>query len=181
MQIKTIKMLNSAFFIAMGIVLPFGFHISGMGGTIFLPMHIPVLIAGLMLGPYLGALVGMITVVLSTLLTGMPPVIPMLPIMFFELGVYGFLTGFFFKRKGMNIWGSLILTMIGGRMAAGLVVWVLVHMGGFEQLPVNFLVFIYGSILKGFPGIVVQLIFIPLLFKFLIKAGVVEERRKYRI
>ncbi len=171
-------MLNGSFLISMGIVLPMGFHAVGIGGAIFLPMHIPVLIAGLMLGPCWGALIGMLTVLLSTLLTGMPPVIPMLPIMFFELGVYGFLTGFTFEKRGRNIWISLLIAMLGGRMAAGMVVWVMVHITGFGGLPVNPLIFVYGSIIKGLPGIIMQLMFIPLLFKFLAKAGVLEEKKK---
>ncbi len=72
---KSKKIVLSAIFIAFGIIMPMIFHTVNLAGTIFLPMHIPVLIAGFLLGPTCGALVGIIT----PILTGMPPIIPMMP------------------------------------------------------------------------------------------------------
>ncbi|WP_335876829.1 hypothetical protein [Anoxybacter fermentans] len=36
------------------------------------------------------------TLVLSSFLTGMPPIILMVPIMFVELGIYGLVIGYFY-------------------------------------------------------------------------------------
>ena len=46
--------------VAAGIILPMMFHAVGMG-KVFLPMHIPVLLAGFMVGPIIGGLVGFLT------------------------------------------------------------------------------------------------------------------------
>lgn len=161
------KIVFMAIFITMGIVLPIAFHFTGTGlGAIFLPMHIPVILCGCILGPFAGFIVGMVTPVLSSLLTGMPPFLPILPIMFFELSVYGLIIGYLFKVLHWNIYSSLLVTMVVGRITAGLVVWFLVTVFAFN-LPANPLLYIWGITVKGFPGILIQLILIPLLARYL--------------
>jgi niacin transporter len=76
----------------MGVVLPFAFHSFPLGGRIFLPMHIPVFIAGLVLGPVSGLIVGLGAPIVSALLTGRPTVFYMIP-MVFELSAYGVVAG----------------------------------------------------------------------------------------
>ena len=72
---KVKKIAYAGLFIAMGILLPQLFHLSGLpqSGSIFLPMHIPVLFAGFILGPLYGALIGVLLPIISAILTGMPP------------------------------------------------------------------------------------------------------------
>ena len=166
MNIK--KIVYTAFFIALGIVLPMLFHlIGGPGlGRVLLPMHLPVIIGGAFLGPIAGLIIGLITPLLSSLFTGMPPVIPMLPIMIAELGIYGLIMGYFFYRIKMNVYLSLILTMLAGRIAASFVVMVLVFGFGF-QLPANPLIYIYGTITAGFPGIIGQLLIVPIVLRYI--------------
>ncbi|MEW6756351.1 MAG: hypothetical protein AB1505_36070, partial [Candidatus Latescibacterota bacterium] len=65
----------SAVFAALGMGVPVLFHALGLGPT-FLPMLLPVLAAGLSLRPLAAALVGLVTPLLSGLLTGMPPLVP---------------------------------------------------------------------------------------------------------
>ena len=55
-------------FVAIAIVLPIFFHMTGLGST-FLPMHIPVLIAGFIVGPVYGLAVGVVSPLLSGLIT----------------------------------------------------------------------------------------------------------------
>ncbi|MFW6034731.1 MAG: ECF transporter S component [Halothermotrichaceae bacterium] len=168
MKITTRKLMLMSIFIALGIVLPIGLHLFGTGlASIISPMHIPVLIAGLVLGPVSGLIVGAVTPLLSSLITGMPPVLPMLPIMFVELSLYGLLTGYLFKNKKLNIYLSLIISMIIGRIGTGVVVWSLVHIFNITNLPANPLLFIEGTIVKGLPGIIIQLILIPIVVKYL--------------
>src|SRR6056297_2833163 len=151
---KTRKLVLMALLIALGIILPIAFHLFGTGlASIFSPMHIPIFIAGAFLGPFAGILVGAITPVLSTLFTGMPPIIPMLPIMFVELIIYGFMTGYLFKVKRINIYISLIISMLMGKIGAGVVVWFLVNIFNINFLPP--LIFIQGTIIKGMPGIII--------------------------
>lgn len=162
---KTKLMVYTAIFIALGLVLPIAFHFTGGGGPVFLPMHIPILLGGALLTPAAGLLIGIITPILSSLLTGMPPVLPTLPIMIVELALYGLTIAFLSKK--FNIYFSLIMSMIVGRIGAGLVVTFLVHFLNF-RLPANPFIYIWGTITTGLPGIIIQLIFIPILYKYLL-------------
>jgi len=46
---KTTELIYSGLFVAFGLILPQLFHLFGGTGPIFLPMHIPVLLAGFFL------------------------------------------------------------------------------------------------------------------------------------
>lgn len=151
---------RGAVLVAVGVLLPMIFHAAGASGSIFLPMHIPVLIAGLLLGPAVGTLVGLLTPVCSTLLTGMPPLFPSLPIMLPELAVYGGFAGILRRRFGLI--PALIGAMLLGRLAAGVMVWLLAQ---FVALPWTPVVYLAAMVTKGIPGMIVQLLFVPLLVK----------------
>ncbi|MEG3041536.1 MAG: ECF transporter S component, partial [Clostridium sp.] len=99
----TINMVISALFIAIGILLPQMFHSLGMSGTIFLPMHIPVLLCGLICGWRYGALVGIIIPLFSSVLTGMPPIYPVGVSMAFELAAYGAASGILSKKTNTMV------------------------------------------------------------------------------
>ncbi len=68
-----------------------------MGGY-FLPMHIPVLVAGLTLGSTLGFIIGLVSPIVNHLITGMPP-IPIYWIMLVELSLYGLVSGFYTQNQ----------------------------------------------------------------------------------
>ena len=89
---NTRNLILTAMFIAIGVVLPQAFHMIPNAGSVVLPMHIPVLIAGFAVGPLLGAICGFFTPLLSHLIFGMPPAM-VLPSMLCELTVYGLMTG----------------------------------------------------------------------------------------
>lgn len=145
-------------FIAIGLILPMAFHVLGPGTT-FLPMHIPVLIAGFALNLPIALLVGVLTPLLSSLLTGMPLIFPVLPFMIFELASYAAGTSYLYRIRKWNVYVSLIVTMIVGRIAAMATVWVLVNYTT-AKLP-NPLVFITTAVTVGIPGIIIQLLLIP--------------------
>ncbi len=155
---KTRKIVISGLLIAIGVLLPIIFHSMSMGGQIFLPMHIPVLIGGILLGPFYGTLIGITTPLLSSFLTGMPPAFPMLPIMVFELGTYGLTSGYIAKLYPKKVVLPLLGGMVDGRISAALVVFVLSRFFGVKLSP---LLFLKGAILTGLPGILIQLIIIP--------------------
>ena len=53
MKSTTKKLVSCALCIAIGVLLPMTFHVIPNGGSVFLPMHIPILICGLFCGaPY---------------------------------------------------------------------------------------------------------------------------------
>lgn len=153
--------------IAIGILLPMLFHALGLGGPVFLPMHIPVIIFGAFLSPVLALLVGMLTPLLSALITGMPIIFPIAPIMILELGIYGLVMSLLlYKKKDVKITKfiiSLLIAMVAGRVAAGIAVFLLVNLAG-AKLPANPLIFIKGAIITGLPGLIIQIIIMPLLY-----------------
>ena len=159
------KIVLSGLFVALGIILPIMFHTVNLAGTIFLPMHIPVLISGFLLGPLYGGLVGLLTPILSGFMTGMPPVVPVMPIMVFELIGYGIISGILFKKTN-KVSISLIGAMIVGRLF-GLVGAYIVSMTIAPQ--VNPFMFMFGNVAQTTPGLLIQLIFIPILIKSLYK------------
>lgn len=159
---KTKKMILSGIFIAFGIILPMFFHTFNLAGPIFLPMHIPVLIAGFLLGPSYGVIVGIITPILSGVMTGMPPLVPVMPIMVFELCGYGLVTGILFSKSN-KIYLSLIGAMLVGRLFAVVGAFIVSLTIAPQVSP---LIFVFGNIVQAIPGMLVQLIFIPILIKF---------------
>lgn len=102
----TMKLVHTALLIALGVVLPIAFHFAGAMGSVFLPMHIPVLIAGLLLGGKAGLTVGVIAPALSSFFTGMPPVISILPLMIIELALYGVVSGYLYRTRKIPLIGS---------------------------------------------------------------------------
>ncbi|NLF21012.1 MAG: ECF transporter S component [Clostridiaceae bacterium] len=97
----------TAICIALGVVLPVLFHSIPRSGQIFLPMHLPVLLAGLLAGPGWGMVAGILTPLISTWITGMPPIGPILFAMLFELAAYGLVNAFIFSAGtgyGLQAW-----------------------------------------------------------------------------
>ena len=161
----------SGLFIALGLILPSVFHVFGSGST-FLPMHIPVLIAGFVLSLPFAIAVGVLTPVLSSLFTGMPPVFPVLPFMVFELAAYGAVASLLYRKFKQNVYVSLAGSMLVGRIVSSLVVWVLATFF-MAKLP-NPIVFVTGGITKGMPGIIIQLVFIPAIVFALQKSKLIK-------
>ncbi|WP_371378463.1 ECF transporter S component [Sporomusa aerivorans] len=167
----TRNLIHIAIFIALGLTLPMVFHLVGGAGPVFLPMHIPVFMAGLLLGIRGGLTTGALTPVVSSIMTGMPPLLPMLPVMAAELGVYGALAGYLYKERKLPLIGALVAAMIAGRMAA---LSVVACLAGLFGLTMNPMTYITGVITTGIPGVAIQLVFVPLLVKKLEAAGTVR-------
>ncbi|MEA3297809.1 MAG: ECF transporter S component [candidate division Zixibacteria bacterium] len=152
---------HTALYLALAILLPIGFHSTGIGGRIFLPMHIPVLLAGFLVGPFSGVVVGILSPLMSYLLTGMPPTYAV-PLMSLELPIYGLVAGLAYRKLQLNIYIALIAALIVGRLmfGAGLLV-----LGLFMELPYTAAAFFSagGAIVSGLPGIVVQIVLIPII------------------
>ena len=91
------KMVLSAMFIAIGLILPFFTGQLPQIGSMLLPMHIPVLLCGLVCGWYYGAFVGLILPVTRFLLFSMPPLYPTALSMSIELCVYGLTIGLIYS------------------------------------------------------------------------------------
>lgn len=151
-----------ALFLACGLLLPIAFHMFGMAGKIFLPMHIPVFMAGLLLGWRKGLFIGILTPLLSSFLTGMPSLYPMAPIMSIELAVYGATAGYLHYSKGLSILPSLISSLIAGRIAVALMLALFAEALNIKLSP---WIYVMTSAANGMVGIVLQIISIPPLVK----------------
>jgi riboflavin transporter FmnP len=153
------RIAYTSLFLALAVLLPVVFHQFGIAGRIFLPMHIPVLICGFTAGPVAGIIVGILAPFLSHLLTSMPPAYAV-PLMTMELALYGLVAGLVYERLHINIYLSLLVAMVAGRLAFALG---LIILGKFVELPYGPLEFFAASgvVVTGLPGIIVQFVVIP--------------------
>ena len=158
---NTKKLTYGALFLAFGLLIPQIFHLVGGTGPIFLPMHIPVLLAGFFLGGPMGAIIGILTPILSSLVTSMPQP-PILYFMIAELAAYGFFAGLLFKNMKLNSIVSLIGAMVAGRLVLAITVFALQPLMGLQLSPKAYLV---AAVTNGLPGILLQLILIPVLVR----------------
>ncbi len=158
---KLTKMILAGLFIAIGFLLPFLTGQIPQIGSMLSPMHIPVLLCGFVCGPFWGALVGAITPLLRSLILGMPPLFPVATAMAFELTAYGFLAGLLYTilpKKPINVYVSLILAMLIGRVVWGLAMAILMGLSGGSF---GFQAFLAGAFINAWPGILLHLIIIP--------------------
>lgn len=168
------KMVYTAICSALCVILPMAFHTVQNAGTIFLPMHIPVLLCGLICGWPYGLVCGVMGPCLSSLLTSMPPAV-MLPSMAVECAVYGCVTGLMMRyvRTGKTVpdlYISMVTAMVAGRVLAGFAkAWIF----GMADAP---FAWVTTSLVAGIPGIVIQLVLIPLLVVTMTKAHLLPER-----
>lgn len=174
---RTRDMIIAAFCSALCIVLPMTFHAIPNAGSIFLPMHIPVLLCGLLCGWFYGLACGLLGPFLSSLITGMPPA-AILPSMVCELTVYGLVSGFLYRRvrtpsKMANIYISLLTAMLCGRVFYG-VLNALIFRAGAYSLELWLAV----AFTTALPGIAVQLVFIPLILTALERSKAVNQARQ---
>lgn len=169
------KSIITAVCIALCVVLPQVFHAIPEAGTIYCPMHIPVLLCGLITGWSYGLLCGLAGPLLSSLITGMPPV-AMLPAMMIECAAYGALTGVMMqlvhtKKIYADLYISLIAAMLGGRVVAGLAKAFIFSAGQYTMAA-----WVAGSFVKSLPGIIVHLAVIPSIVYALMRAKLIPSR-----
>jgi riboflavin transporter FmnP len=168
---RTKKISLTALFVALCVVLPFAFHSVPNAGSVFLPMHIPVLLAGIILGWPFGLVCGVLGPVLSSLLTGMPPV-AILPGMVCEVAVYGSVSGLLTNIRTPNrligLYVPLVGAMLAGRIAGG-VLNALIFKAGKYSLSI----WLTSYFVTSLPGIVIQLVLIPSLVYILQRSGLV--------
>jgi len=102
----------AATFSALAITMPVLFHLLSLGHT-FLPMFLPVAMAGFILPLRLSITVAVITPLISSVLTGMPPLImpPIGIVMILELAVLCFFNNLFYQKFKLNIFVASILAV----------------------------------------------------------------------
>ena len=172
------KMALSSMLLAMAILLPFLTGQLQQLGQALCPMHIPVLLCGFLCGWQWGLAVGVTAPLLRSLLFGMPPMYPVAAAMAFELAAYGLFAGLLYRllpKKLPYTYISLIAAMLAGRVIWGTVRLGMAGLGG-ESFP--FTAFWAGAVTDAVPGIIIQLILVPVIVVALQKAGLMFDKKE---
>lgn len=174
MNKTTRNMTLSAMFIALALVLPFFTGQIPQIGSMLLPMHFPVFLTGLICGWQYGLTVGAIVPILRHLMFGMPPMLTAIA-MAFELATYGLVAGYIYtrvkKQTVTTIYISLLSAMIIGRIVWGIVQIIILNFTG-SAFTVQ--MFMAGALLNAIPGIIAQLVIVPIIMVALDKAKIIK-------
>ncbi|MBQ6703999.1 MAG: ECF transporter S component [Clostridia bacterium] len=175
---KTKRIVITGLCMALGVMLPVAVHSIPNAGNILLPMHIPVLLCGLMCGPWYGLACGILTPVASSLISGMPPM-AYLPPMIAELAAYGLISGLCIrligcKNRTVRVYLSLIAAMIAGRIAYGMMNALIFRAGEYSME-----LWLGATFITAAPGILAQLIVIPVIILALEKAKVIDTGKQH--
>ena len=174
-QLKTHlrKLTLAAMFLALGLVLPMLTGQIPTIGNMLLPMHLPVFLCGLICGWQYGGAVGFICPLLRYAIFSMPPM-PQGIGMAFELAAYGLIVGLVYGLSRWkcvySLYRSMIIAMIGGR-----IVWAIARMimVGAANIPFGWETFVSSGFVTAIPGILLQLVLIPVIMIALDKAKLV--------
>lgn len=162
--------------IALCCVLPPVFHMAGLGAP-FSPMHLAVLLCGLLCGWPYGLFCGVAGPLLSSLLFGMPlsvQLVYQIP----EHLVYGLVSGLLYGniktgRMLPDTYLALIPAMLLGRLVGG-AGQAAFYLSTARAYSVS--VWASAYLVGTLPGVVLQLVLMPLLLVVLTKAGLVPRR-----
>lgn len=157
------KLVLAALFLALALVLPFLTGQIPEVGSMLCPMHIPALLCGFFCGWPWGLVVGLIAPVLRSLMFGMPPMFPVAVCMSAELAAYGAVSGLLYSRLPRNkasIYISLLTAMIAGRLVWGTARFLC---AGLDVSAFGMSAFWAGAVTTAIPGILVQILLIPVL------------------
>ena len=160
---RLLRLILAALFLALAYVMPFLTGQIPEIGAMLCPMHIPVLLCGFICGWPWGIAVGLIAPLFRSLILGMPPLFPTALCMAFELAAYGAVAGGMHRllpRKRPYIYCSLLTAMLIGRLVWGAAMFICVGASGGSF---TFAAFLAGAITNAVPGIIVQIVLIPIL------------------
>ena len=162
----TRSLVLAALFLALAFVLPMITGHVPQVGNMLCPMHFPILLCGFVLGGPWGLAVGFIAPLVRSVLFGMPPMFPIA----IAMAAYGLVSGVLWHKVKHTVpmmYASLVTAMVAGRLVWGAVRFVLAGLTG-SSFP--FSAFLSGALLTAVPGIVAQLVLIPLILIALQKA-----------
>ena len=164
----TMTMVLAAMFLALGLVLPTLTGAIKEIGDSLLPMHLVVMLCGVICGWQYGGAVGLILPFLRSLTFGMPPIYPNAVWMALELATYGLVIGILYSRRRIYsrvyLLLCLLISMIAGRIVWGISKAILL---GVADKPFGLNAFLVGGFLDAIPGIVIQIILIPVIVEIL--------------
>ena len=166
-------------FVLLSVLVPWAFHQFHLAGATFLPMHIFVLVAGLLFGWRAGLIVGLLTPLTSNVISGMP-VLRILPQVAVELSAYGLIAGMLREKFNLRVIWSLLGAMIGGRLALFSAILAIYLITGDSYSPLGVetspIISVWSVIRQGWPGMAIQLVFIPTAIWLVAKLAAKKER-----
>lgn len=168
------KLAYAALCLALALVLPFLTGQIPEIGNMLCPMHIPALLCGYLCGWTWGLAVGGIAPILRSLLFARPPMFSAIG-MAFELAVYGAAAGLLYRKlpkTNGSIYAALVIAMIAGRLVWGAAQMVLM---GLQDSVFTMEAFLAGAVTTAVPGIILQLVLIPVVVMALEKAKLIPE------
>ncbi len=164
----------SALFMGLGLTLPFLTGQIQSIGNMLLPMHLPVFLCSLICGWQYGVAVGFVLPILRSLLFTMPIMYPAAIAMAFELSTYGFVAGFVYSLSRWkcikSLYRALFIAMVAGRAVWGAAQALLLGFGG---KAFTLTAFVSGALLNAIPGIILQLVLIPVIMVALNRAKLI--------
>ena len=146
---------------ALGLTLPLAVHFVG-SGPVLLPMHLPLAAAGFLVSLPLALWLVLLIPLLSSLLTGMPPLLPTVPLMVAELGILCLAANLLHRRLRVHLLLGVPLALAAGIAAGALATLALV--AGAEAVGVDLpgRLAVAAKIVTALPGYGVQLLCLPL-------------------
>ena len=173
------EMSLAGLFIALGVVIPIAFHALGGGklGSVLLPMYLPVLACAVLVSPPIAAAVGLLTPALSSALTGMPPILPVLPLMLGELVVMATVASLLRRKLKLQALPAVVIALLSGRVVLGLMAALLVsvlpaelreNLPAIMRTPVAYVI---AATVTALPGLALQIVAVPAV------VALVERRR----
>ena len=176
-RLRIRNMVLSAFFLALAYVLPFLTGQLKEIGSMLCPMHIPVLLCGFICGWQWGLTVGLIAPLFRSLTLGMPVFFPGAVCMALELAAYGAAAGLFYRflpKKRSSVFAALLAAMLLGRLVWGCAMHVCMSING---APFSLAAFFAAAFANAVPGILLQILLIPLLLIQLQRRGALSPDR----
>ena len=161
----TVKSIVAVSLVALAVVLPQIVHLAAgqSGGVTWLPMYLPVLLAGCLLGTAWGLAVGVASPLVSFALTSMwgsaMPAAARLPFMIAELAVFAAVSGLFSKnifKNGLFAFAATALAIVCGRAVFMLSVIVFQSVAPFTPA------LVWSQIQSGLAGAAAQAVLVPL-------------------
>ena len=162
----TVKWLVSFGLIVLAVLLPQLVHLTlgQAGGVRWLPIYLPVLLAGCLLGVRWGMGVGVLSPVVSFALTSLwgdpMPAAARLPFMMAELCVFAAVSGIFSKQIAKNGWMAFPAVLLGA--VAGRAFFLLLAVL-FQSVAPFTVEIVLSQIETGLSGLVLQAAMVPLL------------------
>lgn len=172
-----LRLSYAAVCLALCLVLPFLTGQIPQIGKALCPMHLPVLLCGFLCPWPYGLAVGAVAPLLRSALFVMPVFFPEAVVMSAELACYGLCASVLYRampKRAGYVYAALLGAMLAGRLVGGLVKWLLLGLGLLGEY--SFAIFAASYFTNSIPGIISQIILIPVLVLALRRGGLIPEK-----